>query len=85
MEHAVELGLNPKGEGVGTSIYKEGQIHLACKFLQEGNMSINDIATITELHYHTVADLKARRSWKHIVSEYDYSSEQRLPRSRIKT
>jgi len=70
VDHAMDIGLQPKGEKVGTSIYKEDQIHLACKLLKEGDLCMADIADLTGLGYATVADLKYKRSWKHISTKY---------------
>lgn len=82
VDHAMETGLQLKGEDVGTSIYKEQRIHQACKFIEKGDMSLQDISDATGLGYATVSDLKNKRSWKHVVEQYDYSKAKRLPRSR---
>ena len=70
VDHAKETGLVLKGEDVGTSVYKEDQIHLACRYLRDTNMCMADIADLTGLGYATVADLKYKRSWKHISTKY---------------
>lgn len=83
VDHAVSTGLQPRGESIGTSLYSEDTIHDACRYIQQGNLSLQDISDITGLNYYTVSDLKNKRSWKHITSQYNYDCEQRLPRSRI--
>jgi len=82
VDHAVETGLQLKGEAVGTSIYEEQMVHKACQMITRGDLSLQDISDETGLGYATVSDLKNRRSWKHIVEQYDYDKAKRLPRSR---
>lgn len=72
VDHAVETGLQPKGERIGTSKYKEVQIHQACSLLEKGVNTVNDIADICGLNPNTVYDLRLKRSWKHITKEYKY-------------
>lgn len=72
VNHAVETGLQPKGEKIGTSIYKETQIHQACSLLEKGINTVNDIADICGLHPMTVYDLRLKRSWKHVCKMYNY-------------
>ncbi len=84
VDHAVETGLQLKGEDVGTSIYEEQMIHKACQMIKRGDLSLQDIADETGLNYYTVSDLKNKRSWKHICSQYDYDTAKRLPRSNRK-
>jgi len=53
--------------------YTEQQIHLVCKMLQQGVYSRDrDIAESVGISLSSVRNIKYRKQWKHITSEYNY-------------
>lgn len=73
--HAIELGLNYRGEDKPNSILKNDQVHEICRYLELG-YDYNSIVDIMNLDYipniHNILhDIKCGKSWTFISKNYN--------------
>ena len=73
--HAIEFGLNYRGEDNVNAILSNEQVHEICRYLESGcdynyianTMALNDIKNI----HNILHDIKCGKSWIFISSQYD--------------
>lgn len=83
VQHSYETGLitnHARGERVGTSKYKETQIHTVCKLLEDPNKSYEEIAKETGVSYHVISKIHSKKLWADISKEYDIPERARISR-----
>lgn len=76
MKHARENGLIKDitcGERVWCHIYSKDQIRKVCEMLTQ-NKSFDDIHKETGVARYTISDILAKRKWKQISCDYDFSN-----------
>jgi len=74
VNHAIEHGLTPSCENHRLSKHTDKQAHDVCKLLQEGKLSVPDIAKVVGVSKKFVNDIKFRNKWKQISKHYTFSS-----------
>ena len=72
VQHAYDMGINPKGEARWNNINPVETIHQVCELLQEGLYNNKEIEKITGVNYKTVGQIKYRKQWKDVSSAYKW-------------
>ena len=60
-----------KGEDITDSKFTERQVKKVCELLEEGVISLKEIAKRTGVSYDMVRNIKSHHSWKHISCNYN--------------
>ena len=47
-------------------------IRKVCQLLEEKKYKLHEISKITNVNLNVVADIKRRKTWKHISCEYNF-------------
>ena len=72
IQQAYDDGLAPKGIERWNNVNPVEDIHRVCDLLQEGLLSLVEIAQTTTVNYNTIKQIKYRRQWKDISSLYKW-------------
>lgn len=77
--HSYKLGLQKpiKGSRHGRSKYTENQIHEVCRLLEDGENSIKEISTKTDVSVRTIQSVRARVNWTFISDQYEFKDRRR--------
>ena len=83
IKHAVSHNLRAHLYGItnGNSKYTDIQIHNVCKFLEENNLTINDISKLTGVSCDTIEVIKLQKQWTHISKLYKIDNHTKDGRS----
>lgn len=70
VQHAYDLGINPKLEERWNNKNKINDIHHVCELLQEGLLGLKEISLITGVDPKSVGQIKYKNNWKDISNLY---------------
>lgn len=66
-----------KNKGVGElnheAILTETQVHEICRLLEDGVTSLKRIGELYGVSKYTISNIKRKKNWKHIVSNYNFT------------
>ena len=72
-QHAIETGLiYTIGEKSHFASIDEETAHNICKLIEEGNMTLKEIAKYLNVGYDCVKKINSGKSWKHISNQYNF-------------
>jgi len=77
INHGINHGLysnRVSGERVGTSKYKEFEIHQVCKLLEENKLNQLEISKITGVNHFTISRIAIGDQWRSISKFYNIST-----------
>ena len=74
VQHGIAIGLTPSGENHRLSKHTNKEAHAVCQLLQEGKLSVPDIAKLLNVSRKFVNDIKFRSKWKQISKHYTFSN-----------
>lgn len=84
-QHAVKCGLTKRGSELKRSRYTEQQVQVICELFQQGLSVGNVIKTVSfETTKATLLNIRSRRDWCHVSSEYLWETKDKYKNSRVK-
>ena len=66
VQHAYDLGINPKMTDRWNNINPVQEIYNVCELLQEGIFNMKEISEMTGVSHASVKEIKYRKNWKDI-------------------
>jgi hypothetical protein len=72
VQHAYDMGINPKGADRWNNVNPVENIHQVCELLQEGIYNNVEIGKITGVNSKTVGQIKYRKQWKDVSAAYKW-------------